>query len=118
MTRFQKVAAASVATTFALVVIGVIVRSTNSGVACPTWPGCFPGQFLPGADAGANVWFEWVHRTVAVLVGLLVLGMALLAVLDHRDRRSCGRVSRPWRSWASRPGWGARPSASGTPGSR
>ena len=88
MTRFQKVAAASVATTFALVVIGVIVRSTNSGVACPTWPGCFPGQFLPGADAGANVWFEWVHRTVAVLVGLLVLGMALLAVLDHRDRPS------------------------------
>ena len=39
-------------------------------------------------DAGANVWFEWVHRTVAVLVGLLVLGMALLAVLDHRDRPS------------------------------
>src|SRR5439155_1759747 len=88
VTRFQKVAAASVATTFALVVIGVIVRSTNSGVACPTWPGCFPGQFLPGADAGANVWFECVHRSVAVLVGLLVLGIALLAVLDHRDRPS------------------------------
>ena len=88
MTRFQKVAAATVVTTFLLVVIGVIVRSTDSGVACPTWPGCFPGQFLPGLDAGPNVWFEWLHRTTAVIVGLLVLAMAGLALLDHRDRPS------------------------------
>jgi protoheme IX farnesyltransferase len=88
VTRFQKVAAATVASTFLLVVIGVIVRSTDSGVACPTWPGCFPGQFLPGLDAGPNVWLEWVHRTAAVIVGLLVLAMAGLALLDHRDRRS------------------------------
>ena len=88
MTRFQKVAAATVVTTFLLVVIGVIVRSTDSGVACPTWPGCFPGQFLPGLDAGPNVWFEWLHRTTAVIVGLLVLATAGLALLDHRDRPS------------------------------
>ena len=88
MTRFQKLAAATVATTFILVVIGVLVRATNSGVACPSWPGCFPGQFLPGLDAGANVWIEWTHRTVAFLIGILVLGVAALALLDHRDRPS------------------------------
>jgi heme o synthase len=88
VTRFQKLASATVTTTFVLVVIGVVVRSTNSGVACPAWPGCFPGQFLPGLDAGPNVWFEWIHRTVAVLIGILVLGMAALAILDHRDRPS------------------------------
>ena len=88
MTRFQKLGAATVATTFVLVVIGVIVRSTDSGVACPTWPGCFPGQFLPGLDAGANAWIEWVHRTVAFLIGILVLGVATLAIIDHRDRPS------------------------------
>jgi heme o synthase len=88
VTRFQKVAAATVATTFLLVVIGVMVRSTDSGVACPTWPGCFPGQFLPGLDSSANVWIEWTHRTVAVLIGVMVLGVAALAVLDHRDRPS------------------------------
>src|SRR5439155_22680019 len=71
VTRFQKVAAATVTTTFLLVVIGVLVRSTDSGVACPTWPGCFPGQFLPGLEAGPNVWLEWVHRTVAVIVGFV-----------------------------------------------
>lgn len=88
MTRFQRLAAATVATTFALVVIGVVVRATDSGMACPTWPGCFEGQFLPGLDAGFQVWAEWIHRTVAALIGLLILGMAALAVIDHRDRRS------------------------------
>jgi heme o synthase len=88
VTRFQRLAAATVATTFLLVVVGVIVRSTESGVACPTWPGCFPGQFLPRLDSSVNVWIEWTHRAVAVVIGLLVLGVAALALTDHRDRPS------------------------------
>jgi protoheme IX farnesyltransferase len=88
VTRFQRLAAATVATTFLLVVIGVAVRATDSGLACPHWPGCFEGQFLPSLDAGFQVWVEWTHRTVAALIGVLILGMAVLAVVDHRDRRS------------------------------
>ena len=88
MTRFQRLAAATVVTTFLLVTIGVMVRATDSGVACPTWPGCFPGQFLPGLDADYHVWLEWIHRTVAALIGFLILAMAALAVIDHRDRAS------------------------------
>ena len=88
MTRFQRLAAATVVTTFLLVTIGVIVRATESGVACPTWPGCFPGQFLPGLDADYHVWLEWIHRTVAALIGFLILGMAALAIIDHRARPS------------------------------
>ena len=88
MTRFQRLAAATVAAAFVLVVIGVAVRATDSGVACPTWPGCFPGQALPSLDSDYHVWIEWIHRTVAALIGVLIIGMAALAVLDHRDRRS------------------------------
>jgi len=88
LTRFQRLAAATVATTFLLVVIGVIVRATDSGLACPHWPGCFEGQFLPSLDAGFQVWIEWIHRTVAAIIGVLILGMAALAFIDHRDRRS------------------------------
>ena len=88
MTRFQRLAAATVAATFVLVVIGVVVRATDSGLACPHWPGCFEGQFLPALDAGFQVWIEWIHRTIAALIGLLIIGMAALALLDHRDRRS------------------------------
>ena len=88
MTRFQRLAAATVAAAFILVVIGVAVRATDSGLACPHWPGCFEGQFLPGLDAGFQVWIEWVHRSVAALIGFLILGMALVAVLDHRSQRA------------------------------
>jgi heme o synthase len=88
LTRFQRLAAATVFATFVLVVIGVAVRATDSGLACPHWPGCFEGQFMPGLDAGFQVWIEWIHRTVAALIGFLILGLAFLAALDHRDRRS------------------------------
>jgi heme o synthase len=88
LTRFQKLAAATVVTTFVLVTIGVVVRATDSGLACPHWPGCFEGQFLPALDAGFQVWIEWIHRTVAVLIGLMVIGLGFLAWRDHRDRAS------------------------------
>jgi protoheme IX farnesyltransferase len=88
VTRFQRLAAATVATVFLLVTIGVVVRATGSGEACPHWPGCFPGQFLPGFDADGHVWIEWLHRTVAAIVGLLTLAMAIVAFRDHRDRRT------------------------------
>ncbi|HUG30622.1 MAG TPA: COX15/CtaA family protein, partial [Candidatus Limnocylindria bacterium] len=76
MTRFQRLAAATVAATFVLVTIGVVVRATDSGMACPHWPGCFEGQFLPSLDAGFQVWIEWIHRTIAALIGVMILGLA------------------------------------------
>ena len=88
MTRFQRLAAATVATVFLLVTVGVVVRATGSGEACPHWPGCFAGQFLPGLDADGHVWIEWFHRTVAALIGLLTLAMAVVALRDHRVWRS------------------------------
>ncbi len=85
MTRFRQLAAATVVATFLLVTIGVIVRATDSGVACPTWPGCFEGQFLPRPEQGSQVWIEWTHRTVAAVIGVLILGLAIVAIRDHRD---------------------------------
>jgi heme o synthase len=88
LTRFQRLAAATVATTFLLVTLGVAVRATDSGLACPHWPGCFEGQFLPSLSADYHVWLEWIHRTVAATIGLLTLGMAVVAWGDHRSTPS------------------------------
>ncbi len=86
MNRFQKLALLTALATFGLVLVGGIVRVTDSGLGCPDWPFCY-GQLVPPLE-DAKAWVEWMHRTIAALIGILVLGVAVLALRDHRDRRS------------------------------
>jgi cytochrome c oxidase assembly protein subunit 15 len=58
---------------FALIVIGSVVRTTGSGLACPDWPLC-QGRLIPPLQF--NVMIEWFHRLIALLVSLAIFGIA------------------------------------------
>ncbi|HQY99407.1 MAG TPA: hypothetical protein PKV13_06785 [Propionicimonas sp.] len=84
-TRVWLIVAAAFA--FASVVMGTVVCATESGAACPNWPGCYPDQFAP--EVALNPMIEFVHRVIAGLTGPAVLIAAVVArkVPDPRPRR-------------------------------
>jgi protoheme IX farnesyltransferase len=82
LSRFAKLAIAAADATYVLIVVGGLVRATDSGLGCPDWPLCF-GAWMPPAELHA--WIEHSHRLVAaVAVGPLVGAVALITVLTSR----------------------------------
>ncbi len=70
--------------TFALIVIGVMVRVTGAGAACGGWPTCF-GEWSPPPVAGG--WIAFGHRLAAGLSGLMILIASLWAWFNAREQR-------------------------------
>jgi len=84
VTRFKKLTLFTAIVTYALVVLGGIVRVTGSGLGCPDWPLCY-GQPLPSQQTEAIL--EMAHRYVAALVTLLVIVVAVTAWRGYRQNK-------------------------------
>ena len=82
-----RLARATAAATFALLVIGGMVHATGSSLACPDWPLCY-GQFFPAMEGG--VLYEHGHRLVALAVSLLTVALAV--TVWRRRRETAVRV--------------------------
>jgi cytochrome c oxidase assembly protein subunit 15 len=73
---FQVQSVATVAAIYILIVLGGLVASTDSGLACPDWPLC-NGQAIPNLTP--SVMIEFAHRLWTIVVTLLVVATMLFA---------------------------------------
>lgn len=85
MRAFAYLAIATAIGIIILMVLGAYVKATGAGLACPEWPKCFDDEGLVGDWIPASAFTdplvaaEWWHRTVASVVGLGILGVAIWA---------------------------------------
>ncbi len=78
-----RIATATAALLFALIVVGSVVRTTGSGLSCPDWPLCH-GKLIPPFQF--NILMEWFHRLLALIVGMGLLATAVWTAA-HRETR-------------------------------
>ncbi len=96
---FQKLAVATTATTYLLIMVGGLVRAVGAGLGCPDWPKCFgswvpptradqlPAAFDPLQFNAALTWTEYLNRLLGVMVGVLIFATLAAALVRHRRTR-------------------------------
>ena len=75
--------------TFVLIIVGGVVRVSDSGLGCGPagsgfhgWPFC-NGDVVPGIDLNSII--EYAHRALAIVVGFMILALFVLAWRRHRQ---------------------------------
>lgn len=99
LTPFQRLALATTAITYLLILVGGLVRASGAGLGCPDWPRCFgywtppasvadlPPQFDPSQFNPTLMWTEYLNRLLGVTVGFFVLATVVSAWRRHRNDR-------------------------------
>ena len=97
MRAYRRLALATVAATFLLILVGGVVRVSGSGLGCGPagsgfsgWPFC-NGDIVPGFDLNAVI--EYVHRVLGGVVGLMMITLAVVALRRYRNHRGLVRAS-------------------------
>lgn len=84
---------------FVVVILGAYTRLVHAGLGCPDWPGCYGFIGVPRSAESIELaqlrfpddpveafkaWAEMIHRYVAGLLGLVILGLALFSLRKRR----------------------------------
>jgi heme A synthase len=85
----RRLVAATGLATFALIIVGGVVRVSGSGLGCGPknsgfhgWPFC-NDSVVPGVDTNSII--EYSHRALAGAVGFMILGLVVLAWRRQRE---------------------------------
>lgn len=78
-----------------IVLTGVAVQLTGSGLGCPTWPECTSGSFVPTKALGYHSIIEFSNRMLTYVLCVAV-GAAILAAMRARPRRR----ALVWLAWS------------------
>jgi heme a synthase len=89
--QFLRLALASVAALWLIVVTGAAVRLTDSGLGCRHWPGCEKGHPLPAKDYHAYI--EFGNRVIGGVTIVVVLLTALAAWRSPSLTRGARRLA-------------------------
>lgn len=74
-------AVASLAGNIVIIVTGGLVRLTDSGLGCPTWPQCTTGSYTPHSALGVHGAIEFGNRMITfalIIIAVLTFVSALL----------------------------------------
>src|SRR5208337_1381627 len=90
LTPFRGLSLVTAISVYILIVIGGIVSSTDSGLACPDWPLC-RGQVIPALTL--SVLIEFTHRVWTIAVTVLVVATMLFAWRKYHWRSRLTKLS-------------------------
>lgn len=92
-TALRRMAVLSLIMNMVLIVTGGLVRLTDSGLGCPTWPQCSPGSYTPHAALGVHGLIEFGNRMITFILTIVAVLTFVAAMLTRTgDRRHDRRV--------------------------
>jgi heme A synthase len=80
-TNFTRLATLCAAAAMVTLVLGSYISNTDAALACRGWPLC-NGSVVPGSGSAEGL--HYLHRLVAGLLGILLLGLICLAFEERR----------------------------------
>lgn len=83
---FRRLALGSVAVNVLIVLTGGVVRLTDSGLGCPTWPRCNEGSLTPQKVNAIHGTIEFTNRLLTFLVAFFVIAVWVIAMLRRQER--------------------------------